>query len=320
LLDTARPDGRDLSPTTPGASYELQGRSLAVLCQPVRRDAPEADPVSETLETDGVPATFLPLAEGEHTVVGNLMTIASLGSPQLGIVRDIRVYLPPSYTAGTARYPVLYMHDGQNLFDEATAYAGDWGVDETMEALAGEGFEAIVVGIPNMGPDRLDEYSPFVDGEHGGGRGEDYLAFVVHTLKPYIDASFRTLPEREQTGMLGSSLGGLISLYAFFRYPEVFGFAGAMSPAFWFADRAIFPFVEEAETDGGRLYLDIGTAEGEDTLTDTRRMAELLEAKGYQPGDQLRYVEDEGAGHNEAAWAARLRDALIYLLPAGAPA
>ncbi|MFN8539426.1 MAG: glycogen debranching protein GlgX [Thermomicrobiales bacterium] len=318
LLDTARPDDRDLPTVAPGGAYTLQGRSLAVLCQPVKRDAPEADPLSETLETDGVPATFLPLAEGEHTIVGNVMTIASLGSPQLGIVRDIRVYLPPSYAQGTARYPVLYMHDGQNLFDEATAYAGEWRVDETMEELAREGIEAIVVGIPNAGRGRLDEYSPFADQEYGGGRGEDYLAFIVHTLKPYIDASFRTLPEREQTGMLGSSLGGLISLYAFFRYPEVFGFAGMMSPAFWFADRAIFSFVEEAEPADGRLYLDIGTAEGEDTLADTRWMVELLEAKGYESGDRLRYVEDHGAGHNEAAWAARLREAITYLLPVGA--
>ena len=112
----------------------------------------------------------------------------------------------------------------------------------------------------------------------------------------------------------------MISLYAFFRYPNVFGFAGAMSPAFWFADRAIFPFVEGADWAEGRLYLDIGTAEGEDTIVDARRMGELLEAKGYRHGERLRYVEDHGAGHNERAWSARLRDVITYLLPVGAPA
>jgi glycogen operon protein len=314
-LDTARIDEKSFAPTPPGESYEVQGRSIVVLCQPVKSNAPEVDAVSETLESEGIPANFLPLAEGEHTIVGNVMTIASLGSTQLGIVRDIKVYLPPSHGEGTKHYPVIYMHDGQNLFDQATAYIDEWRVDETMEALAREGIEAIVVGIPNAGRGRLDEYGPFVDPEYGGGRGDDYLTFIVHTLKPYIDSSFRTLPEREQTGMFGSSMGGLISLYAYFQYPETFGFVGAMSPSLWFARRAIFPYVEGAEPRDGRIYLDIGTAEGEDTVEDTRRMAELLQERGCGPEDCLRYVEAQGAGHSESAWSARLRDALVFLLP-----
>ena len=321
MIDTAQPDDAALPHTAPGEVYTLHGRSLVVLCQPIKRDAPEVHPMSDTLETDGVPATFLPLVEGAHTVVGNVMTIAGLGSAQLGIVRDIKVYLPPSYTEGAARYPVLYMHDGQNLFDQATAFADEWRVDETMEELAGEGTEAIVVGIPNAGRGRLDEYSPFSDPEYGGGRGEDYLAFIVYALKPYIDASFRTLPEREHTGLLGSSLGALISLYGFFHHRDTFGLAAALSPAFWFADRAIFPFIERVEVgaDGtapalGRVYLDVGTAEGEDTVAHTRRMAELLREKGYRDGANLCYVEAPGGQHNEGSWAARLRGVVIYLL------
>ncbi len=321
MIDTAQPDDAELPGTAPGGVYELQGRSLVVLCQPVKRDAPEADPMSETLGADGTPATFLPLVEGEHTVTGNVMTIAGLGSTQLGIVRDIKVYLPPSYAEGADRYPVLYMHDGQNLFDQATAFADEWGVDETMEALANDGIEAIVVGIPNAGQGRLDEYSPFNDPEYGGGRGEDYLAFIVYTLKPYIDASFRTLPEREHTALIGSSLGGLISLYGFFRHRDTFGLAAALSPALWFAHRAIFPAIESVEVDTatsapplGRIYLDVGTAEGEETIAHARDMAELLRDKGYRDDENLRYVEAPDGQHNEASWGARLRDVVTYLL------
>jgi isoamylase len=313
-FDTARPGGDGFAPIAPGGTYELQGRSLVVLCQPVTRRNVEADPETEHLHLEDAATTFASLAEGEHTIVGNVMTIASLWSPELGNVRDIKIYLPPSYSEGSERYPVLYMHDGQNLFDQATAYGDEWGVDETMEALAGEGFEAIVVGIPNMGPDRLDEYSPFVDAEHGGGRGEDYLAFIVGTLKPYLDESFRTLPGRDYTGTLGSSLGGVISLYAFFRYPDTFGFAGAMSPSLWFAERAIFPVIEGADFFPGRLYLDIGTAEGEAAVNDARRLRDLLHEKGYGPEGLFRYVEEEGASHTEEAWSARLADALSFLL------
>jgi predicted alpha/beta superfamily hydrolase len=165
-----------------------------------------------------------------------------------------------------------------------------------------------------MGPDRLDEYSPFVDAQHGGGRGEDYLSFIVGTLKPYLDESFRTLPGRDYTGTFGSSMGGLISLYAFFRYPDTFGFAGAMSPSLWFAERAIFPVIEEADYVPGRLYLDIGTGEGEEAVGDARRLRDLLHEKGYGEDALFCYVEAEGAPHSEAAWSARLAEALSFLL------
>jgi predicted alpha/beta superfamily hydrolase len=174
-----------------------------------------------------------------HTVVGNLKLLTSLKSPQLENQRDILVYLPPSYESESRRYPVLYLHDGQNLFDAATSFAGEWQVDETMEALSEEGLEAVVVGIPNAGAARLDEYSPFHEENYGGGLGDQYLAFITQAVKPLIDTDYRTLPGREHTGIMGSSMGGLISLYAFFRHPEVFGFAGALSPSFWFAKGAI---------------------------------------------------------------------------------
>lgn len=265
-----------------------------------------------------------------HTVVGNLKVLRQLWSPQLRNRRDILVYLPPSYEVSDRRYPVLYMHDGQNLFDAATSYVGEWEVDETMEGLAyTEGLEAIVVGIPNMGQERLAEYGPFYDAHHRnrGGRGERYVNFLAETVKPLIDGDFRTRPERVYTGVLGSSMGGLISLYAFFRCPEVFGFAGVMSPSFWFAQNAIFDYVAQMEYTPGKIYLDAGTRELSGPSGDhvqrarsrryyasIRRMYRLLAKKGYRPHRDLLYVEEKWANHSESAWARRLPVAIRFFL------
>src|SRR5215216_2596649 len=264
-----------------------------------------------------------------HTVVGDVRTLDSIYSPELRNQRKLYVYLPPSYAQSDRHYPVIYMQDGQNLFDQALSYAGEWQVDETMEVLSREGIEAIVVGVPNTGVHRIDEYSPFRDQRlRKGGRGDWYVAFLANTVKPLIDRDFRTLPEREHTGVLGSSMGGLISLYALFCRPEVFGFAGVMSPSLWFAHGAIFPYVQQANARPGRIHLDIGTHEGNDTrvvtgafstytsryLASAHRMRDLLERKGYALGQDLQYQEEEEATHSEAAWARRLPGALRFLL------
>lgn len=259
-------------------------------------------------------------------MMGSLKTLKGLWSPQLQNRRDVLVYLPPSYAYGTWRYPVIYMHDGQNLFDPATSFAGAWHVDETIGALSQEGLEAIVVGILHMGEQRIVEYSPFADRKLGGGQGEAYLTFVIETIKPVIDQTWRTLPERAYTGMIGSSMGGLISLYAYFRFPEVFGFAGALSPSLWFAEPAIFSFIEQTPFRPGKLYLDMG---GREFLPENRRattnrpvprdgglqqMCSLLRRKGYRSGQDLLCILEKGAAHREAAWARRLPHALRFLL------
>lgn len=267
---------------------------------------------SDDMEWESYP----PEGEAGHTVVGAVRVLRGVRSAEPDAARDVYVYLPPSYGEGERRYPVIYMQDGQNLFDSATSFAEEWRVDEAMESLAASGVEAIVVGVANTGEDRCDEYSPFVDPEKGGGCGDDYLDFLLRTVKARVDADFRTRPGRESTGIVGSSMGALISLYAFFRHPESFGFAGAMSPAFWFARRAIFPYVEAASTPEGRIYLDVGTAEGEDTLRNARAMRDLLVVKGYPADAALRYVEAEGAGHSEGAWAERIAEAVSFLLAA----
>jgi predicted alpha/beta superfamily hydrolase len=271
--------------------------------------------------------------ERGHQISGNIQVATDVHSPALNNDRDILIYLPPSYFSETSesvgqRYPVLYMHDGQNLFDPATSFAGEWGVDEVLETLAYEtGLEAIVVGIPNSGKGRLDEYSPFHDPLRGGGKGNLYLSFIIHTLKPLIDARFRTLPEHRHTGLMGSSMGGLISLYGFFHREQVFGFAGVMSPSLWFGQGAIFDYVQNAPFVPGKIYLDVGTREqggsmkslrnlanSRRTYGGVRRMKRVLVRKGYRLNRQLLYVEERWAAHNEAAWSRRLPTALRFFL------
>jgi predicted alpha/beta superfamily hydrolase len=232
-----------------------------------------------------------------------------------GLDRDLTVYLPPSYGRSDRRYPVLYMQDGQNLFDPEASFAGSWRVDLAMDQAASRGAEGIVIGIPNAGEGRIAEYSPFDTPEGGTARGRHYVIHMAETLKPLIDARFRTLPHREATGVVGSSMGGLISLFAFFARPDVFGVLGAMSPSLWIAERAIFGLLDPMPYQPGRIYLDVGRLEGEETLDDARRLRDLLEAKGYTPGEQLRYVEDRAGQHEEAAWSRRFRSALMFLLP-----
>lgn len=251
----------------------------------------------------------------QHTAVGTIKVLHGLHSPQLGNARDILVYLPPRYHETARRYPVIYMHDGQNLFDRATSFGDEWEVDQTLEQAADEGLEAIVVGIPNIGPERLNEYGPWHEHKHkAGGRGDDYLRFVIDTLKPIIDRGFRTRPGRDSTGIAGSSMGGLISLYAFFKHSHVFGFAGVMSPALWFGGRQVYGWMQDRQYVPGRLYLDVGTAEGGEEMHDVRRMKDLLTRKGYVEGRDLMFVVEMGGRHNERAWARRLRRELHFLL------
>jgi predicted alpha/beta superfamily hydrolase len=252
---------------------------------------------------------------GSGQSVGNISVLPAVESPELGNTRDVQVYLPPSYLNSSREYPVIYMHDGQNLFDPATAFAGEWQVDDTLERLGPEGVEAIVVAVPNMGERRIDEYSPFRDARQRGGQGGAYLDFLVQTLKPEIDRRFRTRRERSHTGIMGSSMGGLISLYGFFRHTDVFGFAGAMSPSLWFAGRAVFGTLADVPRWSGRIYIDIGTAEGRPAVRDARQMARQLRRSAARPRLSVMYVEGRGDGHHESAWASRFERAVRFLLP-----
>lgn len=200
------------------------------------------------------------------------------------------------------------MHDGQNLFDHVTAFNGqDWHVDETMERLSGDGYEAIIVGVNHGGEQRLIEYNPFPG--RWGARGEEYVAFLCDQLKPFIDSQFRTLPEHDATGILGSSMGALISLYAYFSRPEVFGLCGAMSPSLFVGRGAILKYVMERPFNLGKIYLDNGTRE-----PSARAMYDILREKGYRIRTDLKYVAEHAGTHTESAWARRLPGALRFLL------
>ncbi len=239
----------------------------------------------------------------------DLEVLEAVHSPELGNERDVVVYLPPSYRRSRQTYPVIYMHDGQNLFDPATSFAGEWGVGRAMRSAARRGLEAIVVGVPNMGAERIEEYSPF-------HRGPAYAAFLADTLKPAVDERFRTRPSPEDTVIAGSSMGGLISLWALFRHQETFGAAGVLSPSLWFADGGIFSEVDRFPFVPARIYLDIGAQEGAEHVANARRMRDLLLMKGYRSGRDLRWLESRGGRHDERSWGRRFARALPFFLAA----
>jgi predicted alpha/beta superfamily hydrolase len=268
----------------------------------------------------------------KHTVVGDLLVHRDVYSPQLDNKRDVLVWLPPSYSLAERRYPVLYMHDGQNLFDAATSFYGsEWQVDESMTALSSEGIEAIVVGLPFANvTQRSREYNPYPSliGDEAPVQGEAYLAFLIETVQPFINDQFRTLTEPEYTGIAGCSLGGLISMYGFLTHPQVFGFCGCFSPVYWAGSSGLFRTIPKLSRGLGKIYLDVGLREGDNlgeqpepaqTLIQTwpenvRKLRDLLLEHGYQEGISLKYFEDPGGIHLETAWAKRYPGAIQFWL------
>jgi predicted alpha/beta superfamily hydrolase len=217
---------------------------------------------------------------------------------------------------------VLYLHDGQNLFDAATAFAGnEWGLDELAEEMISnhEMEPLIIVGIYNAGPKRMAEYTHVPDQRGRGGRAKRYAKLIAEDLKPFIDSEYRTLPDTENTALGGSSLGGLVTLYLGLHYPGIFGKLIVMSPSVWWANRAILREIRKLKKKPPqKIWLDIGTCEGtnpEHCVEDARMLRDALIAKGWQLEKDFRFVEDEGAGHNEKAWGFRMRDALRFMFP-----
>ena len=269
-------------------------------------------------------AMCLPCAaeERQHTLTGTFRTIEDFRSQFLPSARKVLVYLPPGYERDTSRrYPVLYLHDGQNLFDGATSFiAGkEWRVDETAEQLITSGAvePLIIVGIYNTGEQRMAEYTQTPDPKYGGGQADLYGRLLVEELKPRIDAEYRTRPDAASTGLGGSSLGGLVSLYLGLKHPNVFGRLAVVSPSVWWSNRAILKTVADLRAKTGqRIWVDIGTKEGKEATADTRRLRDALTAEGWRIGRDLKYLEARGAEHNEAAWAARFGEILRFLYPA----
>lgn len=240
--------------------------------------------------------------------------------------RDLVVYLPPGYDdEPRRRYPVLYLHDGQNLFDGATAFVPgqDWRVDETAEECirASQVEPLIVVGIYNTGRHRIDEYTPTRDRREGaGGDAALYGRMLTEELKPFIDARYRTLPDPANTGLGGSSLGGLATLYLGLQHPDVFGKLAVLSPSVWWDNRAILRLVRMTDPKPRlSIWLDIGTGEGGKHVRNARALRDELVRVGWVLGADLQYYEVPEAGHNEAAWASRVGPFLTFLFPAHKP-
>ena len=266
--------------------------------------------------------------ERTHTLTGDIRVHKNFHSKILNNDRDVLVYLPPDYQAQTKeRYPVFYLNDGQNLFDGATSFipGQEWRVDETAEALikSGQIKPLIIVGIYNTGKDRVNEYTPVQDSKYkAGGQADLYGRMLVEELKPFIDQTYRTKRAATDTGLGGSSLGGIVSLYLGLKYENVFGNLAIVSPSVWFADKQILKFVESARYSSKvHIWLDIGTREGRtageatETVKNTRLLKDLLVRKGWKPERELRYFEDSGAEHNERAWAGRFSSILTFLFP-----
>lgn len=251
----------------------------------------------------------------------------SFVSTKLPSTRGIWVYLPPTYVENSeSRFGVLYMHDAQNLFDPALAFGGnEWKVDETLDAGAEDGSirETIVVGVENTA-DRMNELTPTPDATEGGagGKADQYLSMIIDEIKPTIDKDLRTIPAREQTGIMGSSLGGLVSAYAGVRRADVFGLVGEMSPSTWWDNTEILGEVSTTPTRPAkpvRVYVDSGDsgAEGStDDVMNTTELAARYRTVGYVDNKDLLHVVQTGGQHNEIYWAQRLPGALHFLLGA----
>lgn len=230
---------------------------------------------------------------------------------KLDTLKKIWVYLPESYDASEKKYPVIYMHDGQNLFDRETSYVGEWKVDESLDSIGQP--EAIIIGIEHGGNKRIDELTPFPHDKYGGGNADAYLDFIVNELKPYVDSNYRTLPKYEHTGIFGSSLGGLVSFYATLKFPDIFGIAGIYSPSFWFSEK-IYEFGKEADLNPDtKYYFLVGTEESEEMLPDLKKMISILTAKGLKAENfKINFVE--GGKHNESLWSQNFADSYLWLL------
>ncbi len=254
--------------------------------------------------------------------LGNPSSIQLHAADSIAARRSVVVYLPPGYASDVERrYPVLYLHDGQNLFDAATAFLGNpWKLHDVVEASikTGEIRPLILVGIYNRGEKRVLEYTHVRHAGNGGG-GRAYGRLIVNELKPFIDREYRTLADARNTGLGGSSLGGLVTLYLGLQHARVFGNLIVMSPSVWWAQRAILKDVEQLKRKPeSRIWLDTGTCEGhnpQECVAQAAALRDALIGKGWRLGHDLAYLEDEGAAHDEKAWGSRMRDALRFLFP-----
>jgi predicted alpha/beta superfamily hydrolase len=234
--------------------------------------------------------------------------------PQLDQKRKVWIYLPNDYYLSDRSYPVLYLHDGQNVFDENTAFSGEWKVDESLleiEQQTGRGL--IVVAIDNGGSERMAEYSHAPNSRYGGGKGDAYIRFITETLKPFIDQHFRTLPDPQNTGIMGSSLGGLISMYAAVEYSDVFGKAGIFSPSFWYTEgQSYWHVLGEGKKDDLQIYMICGAKEDRGMAPNMLAMKRTMLNLGFTENQVFHKIDEDGQ-HKEWYWAREFPNAVYWL-------
>ena len=261
-------------------------------------------------------AIFTMAQERKHTATENVKIISEkFEIPQLKTTRRIWIYLPKDYETSHKRYDVMYLQDAQNLFDDATSYAGEWQIDETLNKIFEKtGKSLIVVGIDNGGEKRIEELSPYKNAKYGGGNGDNYVNFIVENLKPFIDKNYRTKPQRKFTTIGGSSLGSLISVYAAVKYPETFGKVLAFSSAFWFNAKELNEFISSSKVNlkHQKYYFIQGKHEDEDMEEQTKRVIENLKSKNVKPKNIFLKIDEDGK-HNEIYWRREFEGAVLWL-------
>ncbi len=252
------------------------------------------------------------IAIGQNSTASKQVSSFNIDAPQLKMIKKIWVYLPKNYTISDKKYPVIYMHDGQNLFDNKTASYGEWNVDETLDSINAQ---VIIIGIEHGGEKRIDELTPYKNEKYGGGNADNYLDFIVTTLKPYVDKTYRTKTNAHNTALFGSSLGGLVSFYGALKYPNVFGKIGCFSPAFWINRKEISTLMENTKSYKTKVYFLCGDKEGsdDDMVNDLKRIEYLVNTKRCECQKLNKKVIVKGGQHNEKLWGEGFKNAYLWL-------
>jgi predicted alpha/beta superfamily hydrolase len=247
----------------------------------------------------------------QQSTASKQVSCFTIEAPQLKTTKKIWVYLPKNYTASTKKYPVIYMHDAQNLFDASTSYAGEWNIDETLDSINAQ---VIIIGIEHGGDKRMDELTPFKNEKYGGGKADDYLDFIVQTLKPKVDATYRTKTNTRNTAIFGSSLGGLVSFYAAIKYPNVFGKVGCFSPSFWFGRKEMNDLLAKTKDFNAKVYFLCGDNEGDgDVIPDMKNVEHWVNTKRCECKKLNKEVIIKGGQHNEKLWRESFKKAYLWL-------
>jgi len=253
--------------------------------------------------------------QAKQSMASKQVSTFTIEAPQLGYTKKIWIYLPKNYDSTKKKYPVIYMHDAQNLFDAKTSYIGEWNVDEKLDSLNAQ---VIVVGIEHGNEKRMEELTPYKNSKYGGGNADNYLEFIVKTLKPEIDTKYRTKTSARNTAIMGSSIGGLVSYYAILKYPEIFGKAGIFSPAFWFNQKEIIELTEKTPKLKTKIYFLCGDNEGDENdkkimITNINKMDDLISEKRCDCLHLTRKTVVKGGQHNEKLWRDGFVKAYLWL-------